>query len=69
MPSTYVSLRIPADLLEHTRERAELEDRSVSSVIRQAVRTHVVSTCACLEPVLSGDDGRWCARCRMEIKQ
>ena len=41
MPSNFVSLRIPEDLLEHARALAELEDRSISSVIRQAVRAHV----------------------------
>ncbi len=41
MTSTFVSLRMPEDLLEVARERAELEDRSLSAVVRQAVRAYV----------------------------
>ena len=32
---------MPSDLLEDARERAELEDRSLSAVVRQAVRLYV----------------------------
>jgi hypothetical protein len=69
--STFVSVRIPADLLENARSLAQSEDRSLSSVVRQAVRQHVGSSpgCACVEPVLSKDNGRWCARCHLEVKR
>jgi hypothetical protein len=32
---------MPADLLESVRERAEVEDRSLSAVVRVAVRQYV----------------------------
>jgi hypothetical protein len=41
MSTGYVSLRIPPDLLEIARERAELEDRSLSAIVRLAVRQYV----------------------------
>jgi metal-responsive CopG/Arc/MetJ family transcriptional regulator len=39
--SQFVSLRMPEDLLEDARLRAEAEDRSLSAVVRQAVRQYV----------------------------
>jgi predicted transcriptional regulator len=71
MASTFVSLRMPDDLLENARSLAQAEDRSLSSVVRQAVRQHVGPNpgCACVERVLSEDDGRWCTRCHLEVKQ
>jgi predicted transcriptional regulator len=40
-PTSFFTLRVPDDLLEDMRRRAEREDRSVSALIRQAVRGYV----------------------------
>jgi metal-responsive CopG/Arc/MetJ family transcriptional regulator len=39
--STYVTSRVPSDLLEDMRRRAQSEDRSVSALIRLAVRGYL----------------------------
>lgn len=36
-----VSLRLPAPLLERVQDRARREDRTVSNVIRRALKEHV----------------------------
>ena len=36
--TTHTTLRLPIDLLEDIRQHAELDDRSVSSFIRLAIR-------------------------------
>jgi len=42
--SSYVSLRMPEDLLEDARLRAEAEDRSLSAVVRLAVRQYIADS-------------------------
>jgi predicted transcriptional regulator len=39
--STFISLRLPADLLEDAQRRAEIEDRSLSAVVRMSLRQYV----------------------------
>jgi hypothetical protein len=39
--SSYVSLRLPTDLLQTVQRRAEIEDRSLSAVVRQSLRQYV----------------------------
>jgi metal-responsive CopG/Arc/MetJ family transcriptional regulator len=41
MSSVFVSARFPQELVSEAQERAELEDRSLSSVIRLAVQRYV----------------------------
>jgi hypothetical protein len=41
MEEQFVSFRIPKPLLEESRERAQQEDRSVSSLLRQSVRSYL----------------------------
>jgi len=41
MSSVFVSARIPAELASAAQHRAEVEDRSLSSVIRLAVQAYV----------------------------
>jgi predicted transcriptional regulator len=39
--SAFISLRLDEDLLEDARRRAEVEDRSLSAVVRQSLRAYV----------------------------
>jgi hypothetical protein len=41
MASVFVSARFPQELISEAQERAELEDRSLSAVIRLAVQRYV----------------------------
>jgi Ribbon-helix-helix protein, copG family len=41
--SVVVNLRIPAELAEATRERAEREERTASAVIRRALKLHLAT--------------------------
>jgi predicted DNA-binding ribbon-helix-helix protein len=41
MSSVFVSARFPAELVSEAQQRAEIEDRSLSSVIRLAVQRFV----------------------------
>ena len=41
MSSVFVSARFPQELVSEAQQRAELEDRSLSSVIRLAVQRYI----------------------------
>jgi hypothetical protein len=65
-----LGVRIPPDLRQRAEHQAHREDRTLSQVIRRTLDQHVdpvPAGCTCTEPVLSEDDGRWCARCRRAI--
>lgn len=43
MSERAITLRLPADLHDQLRERAELEERSMSSLIRWAARQYLAN--------------------------
>jgi len=71
--SVVVNLRLPPELAEATKAKAEQEERSQSAVIRRALKLHlddepVQAGCTCLEPVVAGDEASYCARCNRSIR-